>query len=148
MVAPKRRKTKTTSAAPRQSWQTVIVPEVVRREAREFLSIGQYVHVTDFVKQLVGFGTQRYDKTMKIAPIEGFWELKEKGGLLGRINVRVYFAFLKDVNQIAILHAYKTEDDSQVHPSVLSLVRHRLRRFLNGELRQGAIVYRGSNRGN
>lgn len=127
----------------KHSWQTVVVPTVVRRESREFLTIGQYVHVTDFVKQLSGFGLQRYDRTMCIAPIDEFWELKEKGGLLGKINVRVYFAVIKHANEIAVLHAYKKEDDSQVHPSVLLLVRQRHRRFMGGELRAGAITYCG-----
>jgi len=126
-----------------QAWQTVIVPTIVRREAREFLTIGQYVHVTDFVKQLTGFGSRRYDRTICIAPIDEFWELKEKGGMLGKINVRIYFAFLKESNEIAILHAYKKEDDAQVHPSVLLLVRQRCRRFVSGELRDGAVTYKG-----
>jgi hypothetical protein len=106
---------------------------------------GQYLHVSDFVCQLVGFGSRRYDPTLRIAPIEEFWELKEKGSVLGRINLRLYFAYLSDRNEVVILHAYKKEDDGATPKYVLIRVRNRLRMYLNGELSDDAtrLEYNG-----
>jgi hypothetical protein len=119
-------------------WQQVFVPRIVRLEAREFLSMGQYVHVQDFVRQLVGFGTQEYDRTICVKQLGDFWELKEKGGLLGRINVRIYFAYVKHHNRIVLLCAYKKEDDGAAPPHIIIRLRNRLRMYLNGDLDEDA----------
>jgi hypothetical protein len=137
----RRNKTVPREAPKVQQWQKVVVLELPRREAREFLTIGQYVHVTDFVKQLVGFGRRAYDMTMRISPLGDFWELKEKGGLLGRINVRVYFAHVKENNEIVVLSTFKKEDDGQAPSYIIYRLRNRLRLYLAGELREGIIEY-------
>jgi hypothetical protein len=122
-------------------WQEVFVPQIVRLEAREFLTIGQYVHVTDFVKQLVGFGRKDYDRTMRIEEIQGFWELKEKGSVLGKINLRVYFTYVSESNKIVILSAYKKEDDGAAPPHIILRLKERLRAYHRGDFDEGAIVY-------
>jgi hypothetical protein len=57
----------------------------------------------DLVKQLVGFGSQKYDSNLTIDPFGDFWELKAKGGVLGRKNMRVYFKFDKTENAVVVL---------------------------------------------
>jgi hypothetical protein len=121
-------------------WQQVFVPQIVRLEAREFMTMGQYVHVMDFVKQLVGFGTQTFDRTMRIEQLEEFWELKEKGSVLGRLNVRIYFAYVKVHNRIVLLSAYKKEDDGATPRHIILRLKNRLRMYLNGELDEDANV--------
>ena len=139
---PQESRQSTRSAETEPRWQDVVVPDVVRREARKFLSIGQYVHVTDFVKQLVGFGSRRYDRTMRIEALGDFWELKEKGGVLGRINVRIYFAFVEANNQVILLSAYKKEDDGAAPPHIILRLRNRLRAYHRGDFDKGSIVHK------
>ncbi len=122
-------------------WQGVFVPRIVRLEARSFLTLAQYVHVTDFVKQLSGFGSRRYDPTLRIEPIGDYWELKEKGGVLGKINVRIYFAHVAAHNRVVLLSAYKKEVDGAAPPHILLRLKHRLRSYHNGELDDDALVY-------
>lgn len=122
-------------------WQTVVVLAVAKAEGHDFLTPAQYLHVVDLAKQLVGFGARRFDSALTIAKLQEFWELKDKGGVLGRLNVRVYFKYEVDRNEIIVLSTYKKEDDGKAPSHILLRLRNRLRAYLNGELQEGRTIY-------
>ncbi len=66
-------KKKTQTAVEKQtikepSWQRVIILGVAAKEGWKMLTPGQYFHIKDLVKQLVGFGRQDYVSNLAIAP--------------------------------------------------------------------------------
>lgn len=122
--------------------QVVAVLAVAKKEARGFLSAGQYLHMTDLVKQLTGFGIRHFESNLRIEPFGDFWELKDKGGVLGRLNVRVYFAHVDARNEVVVLSTYKKEDDGPAPTHIMYRLKNRLRMYLDGELREGVTNFR------
>ena len=59
--------------------------------------------------------------------ISKFYELRDKGGVLGKINVRVYFAIIGDKKIILTLSAYKKEDEGKTPKHVIVRARNRLK---------------------
>lgn len=134
-------KQKTDKVGVRVKYQKVVVPTIVRKESREFLEIGQYIHMTDLIKQLSGFGRREYESELRIEKFHEFWELKDKGGVLGRKNVRIYFSHEQDINEIVVLHAHKKEADGKPSPNMRFRLRNRLRLYRSGELKDGLVSY-------
>ena len=64
------------------------------------------------------------------AKIEDYWELKDKGGPLGKINLRVFF----DIHEknIIILGVHKKEDEGQLRKSVKVRISRRKRLYFKG----------------
>ena len=140
------RKKKTQAAVENQSdktvdWHRVVVVGMAAKEGWDELTPGQYLHLKDLVKQLVGFGRQAYESNLTIAPFGDFWELKAKGGVLGRKNMRVYFKFDKGANDVVVLHTYKKEDDRQAPPHVQIRVKNRWNCYVRGDFGGSLIVY-------
>ena len=100
------------------------------KDAKDFLNAGQYLHLTDIVKRLADWENREEISDLRVEPIQGMWELQEKGGILGRINVRVYFAYLKQRREVVVLGAFKKECEGQTPGYVLLRVRNRLRIYL------------------
>jgi len=131
----KSRKTRRQGKAERKvQFQDVVALRVACSEGRDILTPGQYEHVKDLLKQLVGFGSQTYDQMIRIEPFGDFWKFKEKGGVLGKINLRVYFAHVKSRNEVVLLLTYKKEDDGKVGSHMRIRLANRLRQYLAGEL--------------
>jgi len=65
----KRRKTRVAAdseitGSKKQAWQRVIVLPIAAKEGWNELTPGQYLHVKDHVKQLVGFGRKQFDSAI------------------------------------------------------------------------------------
>lgn len=119
----------------------VLVLEAARKEGHKILSDIQYEHVVEILKRLVDFGNPEEIGDLVIEPIESFYELKEKGGILGRINLRVYFGTIPDRHELVIAKAYKKEDDHAVPRHVVLLVEDRLEGYKASGLRKSVTVY-------
>src|SRR4051812_36512854 len=96
--------------------QTIVPAEVVvlavpKKEGKKFLNPGQYLHTVDLIRRLVDLNDPQEVGDLRIEPIEDFLELKDKGGLLGRINLRIYFKYFPDSNEVVVVKAYKKEED-------------------------------------
>jgi len=103
-----------------------------RDSAMEFLNETQYAHVVDAFMSLAREADPRRPITEWVEPVEHYFELKDKGGPLGRINLRVFFTVLPEHRTILVLHAVKKEADGQTPQRTKILVRRRLRDFLAG----------------
>jgi hypothetical protein len=122
------------------TWQRLVLIPIMIREGRDELTDGQYLHIKDHLKQLTGFGARRFATQLRIAPFEEFWELKEKGGVLGKKNIRVYFFYDSTANDIILLMTDKKEDDGQASPSIKYTLRNRLRLYRQGHF-AGALTF-------
>lgn len=119
----------------------VVVLACAKREGRKILNAGQYEHVSDIVKRLVDFDDAQEMSDMRIGPIGDFFELKEKGGLLGNINLRLFFGRLNREREIVVVKAYKKEEESQTPRHVVLNVESRLRAYCRGDLRENATIF-------
>lgn len=106
---------------------------IARDEATGFLNDGQYAHAVDLVRALASDPDPTHPATVTVEAIEDFYELKDKGGILGKINLRVYFTVHPKERAIIILGAIKKEAEGQTPAWVKIRVRNRLRKFREGE---------------
>ena len=96
----------------------------------DFLTAQQYWHVADQIRDLANSKEPTKCATLNIAKIEDYWELKDKGGPLGKINLRVFF----DIHEknIIILGVHKKEDEGQLRKSVKVRISRRKRLYFKG----------------
>ncbi|HZZ29328.1 MAG TPA: hypothetical protein VFE46_15130 [Pirellulales bacterium] len=123
------------------TWQRLVILPIMIREGRDVLTDGQYLHIKDHLKELTGFGARKFTTQLRIAPFEEFWELKEKGGVLGRKNIRIYFFHDTDDSDIILLMTDKKENDGQASPSIKYILRNRLRLYRQGHFAGQLFFY-------
>ena len=122
----------TARTAGRQKRKVVIL-NAAKREGHKILRDFQYEYVRAIVKRLEGFGHEHELSDLRIEPIEDFWELKEKGGVLGKINLRIYFGTVPEDNEVVVAMAYKKEDDGRVPRHIVIAVQNRLEEYRTGK---------------
>jgi hypothetical protein len=80
-------------------------------EAMAFLNQDQYDHLANQVRELARHDDPSHSSIIDIRPIEDFYELRDKGGILGRLNVRVFYYLRGSNRRIVILGAIKKENN-------------------------------------
>ena len=106
---------------------------IARAEAEAFLSPEQYHHVVDQVRSLAREQDPTHPATVSVSQIEDYYELREKGGPLNKINFRGYFILDNHRRTIVFLCGYKKEDDGATPNWIKLRVRMRRRRYIAGE---------------
>ena len=91
----------------------------------------QHAHIVQQLKELARQKSPSHPETLDVKSIEDFHELRDKGGVLGRINFRVYFYIDKDADTIVVLGCDKKEEDGQTSLAIKVRMRNRLRRYLS-----------------
>lgn len=104
--------------------------EVAREEAMAFLDEGQYAHVVGLFQELAREIDPTRPESLRVEKVEDFFELKDKGGVLGKINLRVFF--IVTGRSIVVLCAIKKEADGQTPMWAKIRTRYRLRNFSLG----------------
>jgi hypothetical protein len=82
-------------------------------EAIGFLDPDQYEHLAAQVRELAGEVDPTHSETIDIRPIENFYEIRDKGGVLGKINARIFFLVRKSTRTIVVLGAIIKKNDGQ-----------------------------------
>ncbi|MBN2209997.1 MAG: hypothetical protein JW709_01260 [Sedimentisphaerales bacterium] len=101
--------------------------DIAESEARKFLTDDQYAYVVQLFDELAYELNPLESKTQDVRKIDEFYELRDKGGILGKINVRIYFAIIEKAKLILALSAYKKEDEGPPPQHIIIRSRHRLR---------------------
>jgi hypothetical protein len=101
--------------------------EAAEKDARGFLTDEQYAHVVQLFDDLAYESEPAKSQTQDVHRVHEFYELRDKGGVLGKINVRVYFAVIDERKLILALATYKKEDEGQMPQHIVIRVRNRLR---------------------
>lgn len=114
---------------PGYEWNVAILPQV-RAEARGFLDEDQYAHLSRQVRELAGHEDPTHSETLDIRPVGDMFELKEKGGILRRLNVRVFYFVSRDDRTIVILGAFSKQNDGPTPQGDLWRMEKRMRRYL------------------
>ena len=99
-------------------------------EARGFLDHDQYEHVAAQVRELALHDDPTHSATIDVRPIEGFFEIRDKGGPLRRLNVRVFFALDKPSHTLVVLGTINKKNDGHTPAGDRLRMRRRRRLYL------------------
>ncbi len=99
------------------------------KEGHGFLTDLQYDHAVDQFEELAFEEDPSHPKVaIDIRPHGDFFELRDKGGVLRKINLRCYFILLdKPTKTIVVLGAYKKEDEAQTPQHIVLKMKNRAR---------------------
>jgi hypothetical protein len=95
---------------PGYRWDVVILEQVFD-EARAFLNEDQYDHLARQVRELARQDDPSHSGTIDVRSIGDFFEIRDKGGVLGKINARVFFFLPRPARTIVILGAIHKQND-------------------------------------
>ena len=112
-------------------WTVVIVDHAHEEMVKEFTEL-ECEHLRDQVRTLAAEKNLRVSVILDVDAIEDFFELRDKGGVLGKKNVRVYFDVWDDQRLILILGVVKKESEGASNPIKIRM-RRRLRMLKAGE---------------
>lgn len=112
---------------------TILLLSIAYEESRRFLNEGQYEHIAMQFKELARERDPTHSQIASVDAIEEFWELRDKGGILGGMNVRVFFFLDKKNQALVILGAIKKQNDGPTPLGDKRRMSRRKRMYLNGE---------------
>ncbi len=110
-------------------WSVAILDQAFG-EARCLLDDDQYAHLARQVKELACNQDPTHSATVDVRSIESFYELREKGGILKRLNMRVFFFVDKPRRTIVILGTINKKNDGQTPDGDRIRMRRRMRLYL------------------
>ena len=102
--------------------------EAARRDAKAFLDDDRYAHVVQQFDVLAREPDPSHSEALDVRPIEDFFELRDRGGILGKINVRVFFWLKKAPKTIVVLGGYKKVDEDQTPRRIVICRAHSSKR--------------------
>jgi hypothetical protein len=114
---------------------TVLVLDLAYQDAMSFLDDAQYHHVAEQVQELARERDPTHPVTQVVDAVEDFFELKDKGGPLGNICVRVFF-FLDKTNgrhAIVVLGAIFKQNNGKTPRGDRKRMSRRRRKYLAGD---------------
>jgi hypothetical protein len=113
---------------PGYEWSVKFFDEL--RQETKFLNDAQKEYAIEQMRELARAKSPSLSPVLDVRPIEQYHELRDKGGVLGKINLRIYFYIDKGQRTIVVLGADKKEQDGQTSQAIKIRMRHRLRRYL------------------
>ncbi len=87
---------------PCYQWSIWIL-DLAFKESEKLFDKAQYEHLAMQVQELARHESPTHSQVLSIDKIESFFELREKGGVLGAINVRLFFGIDKTNRAIVVL---------------------------------------------
>ena len=105
---------------------------VAEQKARKWLDGAQYGHLVDQVLALAAEEDPTHAQSLDVKSIEDFFELRERGGPLGSLVVRVFFGIDKERGSILIL-GVERKGSQKARKSTKVRMRSRWKRYLRGK---------------
>lgn len=99
-------------------------------EAMAFLNEDQYEHLSRQVREVAKEEDPGHCSTVDVRQIEDFYEIREKGGVLRKLNVRICFSVYMPTRTIVILGVIKKENEGQTPTGVRFTMRRRMRLYV------------------
>ena len=112
---------------------SVLILDVAFREAMKFLDADQYRYLRVQIRELAREPDPTHGQTASIDAVEDFHELRDKGGILGNINVRVFFGLDKARTAIVVLSTINKKNDGPTLSSEVRRIRRRWKEYQRGE---------------
>jgi phage-related protein len=123
---------------PGYSWNVLII-DFVYDEAMKFLDEAQYAHLAEQIQTIAFEDDPTRSLIVSIDAIEDFYELRDKGGILRGLNVRVFYYVDKVTRSIVVVGAIAKKNDGQTPQTVKIRIRRRVRAYIRGEYGTAAI---------
>lgn len=119
---------------PGYQWSVWIL-NVAFDEAMGFLTPVQYEHLAMQFRELALQDDPTHCDFISVRSMspESYYELRDKGGVLGKINARVFFGVDKDSRAIVVLGSIKKQNDGPTPTGDIIRIRRRWRMYQNGE---------------
>ncbi len=102
-------------------------------EAMRLLSVEQYGHVADQFRELAHEEDPTHALHVSVDAVEDFHELRDKGGILGPLNIRVFYYVDKWTRTIVVVGAISKQNNGPTPLVVKVRMRRRVRSYLGGE---------------
>lgn len=84
-----------------------------RSDANGILTDPQYQHVVMQFQELAREADPTHSETCSVKAIDSYYEFRDKGGVLGKINLRVFFSVEKEHKSIVVLGVIKKEAEGK-----------------------------------
>lgn len=94
----------------------------------KILSADQYEHLAQQFRELARQDDPSHSEIIDVKAIEDYLELRDKGGILGKLNIRVYFFLHKPSRSIVVVSVDRKERENAPSEGVQSRIRRRKRR--------------------
>src|SRR5437870_5202850 len=117
---------------PGYQW-TVLILSVAYDEARGFLNEDQYQHAAMQVREVAREPDPSHSVTASVDAVEDFFELRDKGGILAGINLRVFFFLDKRKAALVVLGAIKKQNNGPTPTGDKLRMGRRKRKYLKGD---------------
>ncbi len=117
---------------PGYKWSVAIV-DFVFDEAMKFLDEAQYSHLAEQLQEIARQDDPTHSLVVSIDAIEDFYELRDKGGVLGGKNVRVFYYVDKHMRTIVVVGATLKQNNGPTPQTVKVRIRRRVRAYMAGE---------------
>lgn len=118
--------------APGYAW-TVGILDLAYRDTQKVVTDAQYRHLADQVRDLARSEDPTHCETQSVDAIEDYFELRDKGGILGKLNVRIFWAIDKARRVLVILGFVAKKNEGQTAKGDKIRMRRRWRQYRNGE---------------
>lgn len=116
---------------PGYEW-TVLVLEVAYAEIRRAFSESQYEHLVLQVKELARDKDPSHSQVLSIDKVEDFFELRDRGGVLGAVNARIFFGLDHTSRSVVILGGIKKQNNGPTPLGDKIRMRRRWRMYRDG----------------
>lgn len=116
----------------------VVVLQRCIDEGHKELNDVEYWHIVKILRKLVDFGDTTTMSELDIRSIDGIYELREKGGLLGKKNMRFFFDVFTKEGKVVVAKAYRKDEEDQTPRHVLINAHSRLAQWKAKQLAVGA----------
>lgn len=114
---------------PGYQWNVEIL-DLAWKEAHELLNEDQYSHVAAQFRELARHEDPTRSPTLDLDRIEDFHELRDKGGVLKKLNVRVFYFVHKPTRSIVVLGVIHKQNDGATPLGDKVRARMRKRHYL------------------
>lgn len=98
-----------------------------RQEAKKALSDEQYAYAVRMARRLQDWSDPLGLCGLRIEQVDGFYELKLKGNVLGKTNLRIFFAVFDKARTVVVLGVHVKEEEGQLPRQVVLRMKNRHR---------------------
>ena len=111
---------------------TVGILDAAFEESCDLLTKAGHQHLALQVKELAGQDDPTHSETVDVKPIETFHELRDKGGPLGSLNVRLFFGVDHHSRNLIVLGVIKKQNNGMTPIGDKVRMRRRWREYQKG----------------
>ncbi len=121
-----------TGTPPGYEWNVGIL-DVAFEQAMDLLKDYQYDHMAEQVRDLASHNDPTHSDTLSLDVIEDFHELRDWGGVLGGLNVRVFYGVHKPTRSLLVLGIITKQNNGPTPLPNRVLMRNRWHKFNRGD---------------